>query len=118
MAFSPCTVHGGGFKGGASTYFPALVRGGDRYSIRHKVCPNCATIFREWADKHLALVSEGDTFFDQQVHLACDNCGGRLDNPYAFFLNEYMRGSPDRQYYGQICDTCAPAVAEDWKIEW
>jgi hypothetical protein len=118
MAFAPCTVCQAGFKGGASTYFPALVQQQDRVSIRHKVCPNCAAVFRDWADQHLSLVSEGDTFHPQQQQLACSNCGGELGDRWAFFLNEYMRGVPERQYYGQVCGKCSAAVAEDWRIPW
>jgi len=117
MAFAPCTVHGGGFKGGASTYFPALVQGGERKSARHKVCPPCADHFREWAEQRLSLVSEGETFYPQTQPLACANCGGHLTDPWAFFLNEYKRGEPERQYYAQVCGACVLAVADDWKIE-
>jgi hypothetical protein len=118
MAFAPCTACGAGFKGGASTAFPALVKQSQRYSIRHKLCPADAERFREWSDKHLALVSVGEQFYPQQQVLACSNCGGHLDDAYAFFLNEYKRGEEDRQYFGQVCNACAPAVAEDWMIPW
>ena len=70
----------------------------------------------EACDKRLSLVSEGDEFFDQQPLLACSNCGGHLSEPWAFYVNEYMRGQKDRQYYGQVCSDCAPAVAEDWSL--
>jgi len=118
MAFSPCTVHGGGFSGGASTFFPALVRGTERFSIRHKACPADATKFHEWAVDHLSLVSEGETFFPQTQPSACALAGDDLVDPFAFFLNEYLRGEPARQFYGQVCAKCAPAVAEDWMIPW
>jgi ribosomal protein S27AE len=118
MAFAPCTVHSGGFKGGASTFFPALVKGTERFSTRHKTCPDCGLAFLEWADKHLQLVSQGDHFFDVVKQLACSNCGGHLDDPYGMFLNTYVRGEEERQYYGQLCSPCAPTVAEHWGIAW
>jgi len=118
MAFAPCTVHGGGFTGGASTFFPALVRGTERFSVRHKTCLPDALKFHDWAVARLSLVSEGETFYPQTQPLACALCGGQLEEPFAFFLNEYLRGEPARQFYGQVCSICAPAVAEDWGIPW
>jgi hypothetical protein len=118
MAFAPCTVHGGGFKGGASTFFPALVQNGARASIRHKTCPDCATKFHDWALEHLQLVSEGEVFYPQEQPLYCANCRGALKGTWAFFLNEYLRGEPDRQFYGQVCGDCMTSVATDWLIPW
>ncbi len=118
MAFAPCTVHGGGFQGGASTFFAALVRGSERFSVRHKTCLSDALTFHDWAIKHLSLVSEGDTFYPQTQPLACAMSGDDLVNPFAFFLNEYLRGEPARQFYGQVCEKCSSAVADDWAIPW
>ena|ERR1700681_884537 len=117
MAFAPCSVHKGGFKGGASTFFPALVRGNERISQRQKTCPPCGTTFHEWAVEKLSLVSEGETFFPQEKPTFCLNCRGELTEPWAFFLNEYRRGDPERQFYGQCCANCALAVAQDWHID-
>ncbi len=116
MAFAPCSVHGGGFKGGASTFFPALVKGGERTSARLKTCTSCGDTLHEWATKRLSLVSEGDTFYPQLQATSCCNCQGPLKGPWGFFLSEYMRGQPERQFYGQVCQDCAAAVQSDWSI--
>ena len=118
MAFAPCTAHGGGFKGAASTFFPALVQRGERRSVRHKACPVCADEFVEWADAHLSLVSVGDEFYPQAQQFSCCECGGDLsDDSWAFFLSEYYRGRPERQLYGQVCARCVGKVAETWQIQ-
>jgi len=118
MAFTACDLHGQMYRGGASTVFLALVNGVDRKSKRVKLCKDCMTLTLDDIDSHLYKVSEGDTFFDQPEFLGCSWDGSDISNrSTAFFATVYPRGMSERQYYGQLCDSCRDLIAQRWALK-
>jgi hypothetical protein len=117
MAFVPCAIHGQMFKGGASTFFPALVNGSESHRKRVQTCPNCAAVLLERAQQNLQKVSEGDTFFEWSQPVDCANCHKTIGKErWAFYVSAYPRGLSESQWYGLVHPECVSAVAEDWNI--
>jgi len=114
MAFTPCAFHGGKYAGGANTFFLRLVRGNEQRGGKLQLCANCASLALAYLALHTQKVSEGDTFLEHSVPMACMNCSGDLgDDPLAFYGNSYPRGKAEAQWWAQCCNACADAVTED-----
>jgi hypothetical protein len=114
MAFTPCSAHGKLYKGGASSFFLRLVAGNTATGGKLQFCPDCASVVLDWLRDHAVKVSEGDTFYEYSMPLACGNCGGDLGgNAVAFFGNAYPRGMRESQWYAQVCAECVDAVITD-----
>lgn len=117
MAFFPCAVHGGMYKGGSSTAFIRLVNGNVSIGGKLRVCPDDAAMMLDYLREHFTKISEGDTFLENAPVLTCGSCHGDLGaNPSALFANVYFRGLVESQWYGQVCQECGPAVITDLSL--
>jgi hypothetical protein len=106
------------YRGGYSAFFVALVNGAESTRRKLRVCSNDATLLLEKAAAHLVKVSEGDEFYPQPNITACSNCHGDLGaHAQAVFVTAYPRGLLESQWYGQVCEACCSAVAEDWSLQ-
>ncbi len=111
MAFTPCSFHGKGYAGAASTFFLRLVTGGDQVGGKIQVCPNCATLVLEELAEHYQKVSEGEDFYDLHEQLDCSVCHGELNGGHVqFYGNAYPRGHRESQWYGRVCADCVGPV--------
>lgn len=118
MAFIPCELHGEKFLGGASSFYPALVRGSERHSRKLKTCRECAGKTLDDLAERFIKVSEGTEFFPYETPDRCGNCHNALTGqPWGFFVTAYPRGTVESQWYGQVCADCLAVVAEAWRIE-
>jgi len=103
MAFFPCDVHGTMFRGAASHFYPAIVRGQDSDREHMRVCQVDAASLLSWADAHASRVTEGTQFELDGPSTRCLVCDLQSAETDAFFLTAYPKGEEERQYYGRVC---------------
>ena len=117
MAFTPCALHQRMYKGGASTFFIAVVNGIQRRSRRLQTCPDCATVELDTLAQHLQKVSEGDDFYEVEEKTDCVMDGVPLDGQtWTMFVTAYPRGKPEQQWYGRLCPICADGVTRQYAL--
>lgn len=112
MAFFPCSLHGGRFRGAATHLYPAIVDGGSSDREHQRLCPDCAAASLVWAAKHAQEVNEATDYDESLDHMGCIVDGATSGETLAFFLTAYPRGETERQFFGRVCREHVPALKQ------
>lgn len=106
MAWFPCDVHGGPYRGKASNFYFGQLRGddGERFALR--CCPTDSRALSEKLDSQFARVDVDDT--GDQLSFVCWTCGQPPSDvgSTAIFVTGYLGGRDRIDWYAQYCDPC------------
>lgn len=114
MAMFPCDFNGHRYPGAQQTIYPALVNQTEQHRRKLRLCPSHFRARMHFLEEACQNAQVG---FDEAQAMACLNCHKEVTaGTWQFFATVYATGDDRRDFWAVVCDSCPPAVCEDWDL--
>lgn len=113
MALFPCSADRKRYRGAATHFYPALVRGNDSQRLHLRLCSEHAEAFVRFCAAQLEQVLEDSDQEGPESTARCSLCGNDPAGGRAVFVTGYPASDPEGiAFWGQCCPGCDGPLQE------